>query len=302
MAAVPPVAAAGPVVPPDPLDHCLSVCGISQANITRFKAHHGFATLDDLSIFQPKDCKDICDAYNSRRNAAHKVGMVARRKMEALIYWLRDHSVRSIAVNFAEWNDAVMLITVENMEATNSEAEMPSTPIVVLKIDPGAGWVDWKARFTAMMAGEKSIQGAGTKMDYLTKERKPAGWNPITDAKSMEERRLYQIPMAGAKFKIDNAKFWKHIQNVTIGEPSYAWISHLEASQNGVAAWHILEDQFEGTSAVNKRIILAQQLISLNQSGIFYRNEHSFVFAKYAAKLQQAYQTITQYRNALLCT
>ena len=131
MAALPPAGAAAPVVPPDPLDHCLSICGISQANITRFKAHHGFATLGDLSIFKPKDCKDICDAYNHRRAEANKVGMVARRKMEALIYWLRDHNVRNIAVNFAEWNDAVMLITVENMEATNSEAEMPSAPIDV---------------------------------------------------------------------------------------------------------------------------------------------------------------------------
>ena len=297
-AAVPP--AALPLVPPDPLDHCLSVCGISQANIVRFRDHHGLAALDDLKLFKPKDSKDLCDSYNYRRNAAHKVGMVVRRKLEALIYWLRDHNVRNVAVNFAAWNDALMMTTIENMEATSSEADTTSSPITVGKIDPEAGWEGWKARFIAMIASEKSVQGDGMiKMDYLTKERKPAGWNPDTDATSVQERRLYQIPMTGPKFKIDNTLLWQHIQNVTIGETAYAWISHLEASQNGVAAWHILEDQFEGTSAVNRRIILAQQVIALNQGGSFYRNEHSYTFAKYASTLQQAYQTIAKYRNAV---
>ena len=297
MAAVPPAAAAA-LVPPDPLDHCLSVCGMAQANANRFKTYHDFQTIDDIGMFKPKDAKDLIETYNHRRQANHKFGMGVRRKVEALLYWLDDQRAHNLVINYAEWNNVLMMEMASIMEATNNEDTSSSSPIGVGKIDPDAGWVDWKTRFVAMIASEKSVHGNGIKMDYLTKERKPAGWNPATNAASVEERRMYQIPMTGAKFKIDNTLLWQHIQNVTIGETAYAWISHLEASQNGVAAWHLLEDQFEGTSAVNRRVILAQQVISLNQNGVFYRNEHSFQFIKYAAKLQQAYQTIAKYRNA----
>ena len=46
--------------------------------------------------------------------------------------------------------------------------------------------------------------------------------------------------------------------------------------------------QYEGTNYENKRIVLANQAILLHpQQGLFYKNEHTFLFAKYTAGLQE---------------
>ncbi len=131
--------AAAAIVPPVPLDHCLSVCGMSDANVDRFKTYHDFQNLDDLGMFRPKDAKDLCDSYNHRRQANHKLGMGVRRKLEALLYWLHDQRAHNLVINYAEWNNRLMMETVGNMEATNNEDATTSSPISVGKIDPDAG-------------------------------------------------------------------------------------------------------------------------------------------------------------------
>ena len=78
--------------------------------------------------------------------------MGVRRKVDALLYWLGDQRAHNLVINYAEWNNLLMMEMAGNMEATNSEDTSTSSPIGVGKIDPDRGWVDWKTRFMAMIA------------------------------------------------------------------------------------------------------------------------------------------------------
>ena len=60
----------------------------------------------------------------------------------------------------------------------------------------------------------------------------------------------------------------------------------------------ILLQQYEGTDSKKKRIIIANQYISLHQQkGLFYNNKHIFLFDKYNAGLQAEFLAITKYKN-----
>jgi hypothetical protein len=94
---------------------------MTQQNADRFKTYHDFQTIGDIGMFKPKDAKDLIDTYNHRRQANHKFGMGVRRKVEALLYWIGDQRAHNVAINFAEWNDDLMMEMAGNMEATSSE-------------------------------------------------------------------------------------------------------------------------------------------------------------------------------------
>ena len=60
----------------------------------------------------------------------------------------------------------------------------------------------------------------------------------------------------------------------------------------------VLLHQYEGTNSENKHIVLANQSISFHpQQGMFYKNEHTFLFTKFAAGFQAAFVKITKYWN-----
>ena len=60
----------------------------------------------------------------------------------------------------------------------------------------------------------------------------------------------------------------------------------------------VLLHQYEGTNSENKHIVLANQSISFHpQQGMFYKNKHTFFFAKYTIGLKVSFAAITKYQN-----
>ena len=138
----------------------------------------------------------------------------------------------------------------------------------------------------------------GVRRKYIISEINPQGWVASRDAKTDKERLIYSVLIHGPRYDTDNHAVWHEIQNCCIGTISYDWIREFEANKDGRAAWLALLKKYEGTNSKNKRIVLANQAISLNpQKDLFYKNKQTLLFAKYTAGLQAEFSAITKYRN-----
>ena len=85
---------------------------------------------------------------------------------------------------------------VDEDDSTASIINVGKLPNELLKYE------QWHKRFVASISLLPSGHGGGVKLNYLIKDRKPAGWTPA-NASSPEEARLHQIPTSGAKFDKD---------------------------------------------------------------------------------------------------
>ena len=99
-------------------------------------------------------------------------------------------------------------------------------------------------------------------------------------------------------YDTNNRAVWHEIQNCCIGTTSYDLIREVEENEDGRAACLVLIQKYEGTDLDNKCIILVNQAVLLKpQQGILYKNEHTFLFVKYTAVLQESFAAITKYIN-----
>ena len=173
----------------------------------------------------------------------------------------------------------------------------PST-IDIGKIEAGMEWFTWKESFVGLLELRTGVEGA--LLVRCTREDKPAGWTP-DQATNPLEKLIYQLPLNGEEYDINNASAWAGIKKVTLGTPTYEWICSFDDSKDGRGAWFAILSKCEGDAANNKRLILATKALSLdaNKGGTFYTNKYTFSFNKYATKLLRGYAVMERYRNAV---
>ena len=175
--------------------------------------------------------------------------------------------------------------------------EEKTSDIEVDKIDTGQDWFTWKESFTGLLELKTGV--GGSPLARCIRENKPAGWTP-DQATNPLERLIYELPLTGNEYEVDNASAWSEIKKVTLGTPTYEWIRQYDATKNGRGAWFTILGQCKGDSAMNKRLLIANKTINLEASsgGAFYTNEYQeFTFEKYATKIMKAYAIIERYRN-----
>ena len=99
-----------------------------------------------------------------------------------------------------------------------------ATPVTidVGQIDIGIKWFKWENKLMMKLENTRSADGIQS-CRYLARRPKPVGWNPIIDAIDNKERLMYQVPLSGGIFQIDDAKTWTELKEVTI--MSSAWTS-----------------------------------------------------------------------------
>ena len=294
MAAVPAVPA-GP--PPDPLDSCLSICGMPGNIITLFKAAHRINTLQDLSPLREGHVVQMVKMYNTNRAQDRKIGFLEELRIKALVFWVRDHRIRGIAVNHLNWTINVMNDTMDQQLAAEQLAKTDTaTSITLGKIETGMAWPSWLTQLRAKCETIPSSHGPGYTIGYLVKANRQPGWVPAT----AHERLMYSMPLTGPQFEVDEKVLFSLLQGACIGTSAHAWIKTYESSQQGYASFQALYSQFEGTGANHMRAQLATQTLSMGDKGVKYRgNERTFKFAKYAAILQDNRETYESIRGPM---
>lgn len=292
--AIPPaIIAPGPLIP---VRLILGVCGLAP-NIDRFILCHGITNMDDFEFMEPDETESIVKMHNERyRTAAQKIGFPVQKKIKGFLYWYHDRIRRQETINPADFTVARMKTAIKECAVGAARKTAERTEITVGKIETDMLWWDWKDRFKCRL---DNIDGAlDAPISHVIRPTMPPGWT-IAQAKNDTERLIHSVSHTGPEFVIDNTTVWSELQNCTIDHPIYAWLRSFDDTKDGEGGWKALIDICEGTSATNKRLLLAARVISMDQSGggVFYQDEYVYKFEKYTTQLHQAYVIIEKYRN-----
>ena len=285
----------------------LTVCRITtQAQRDALIQGQGFTAVYDLMALSAEDAKGLVRNHNDSQasNAvgrALKLGFVQEKNLKTLIWWLRDKNRRNLVPDVADWTEDEMRRAHEMMdiEATaivadkSDKSEIPA----LLEKDIGVGYYDWDKKVENALAMKVGV--TGLPLDYVIRRDKDPGWDPAFNAANEHEKLIYQVSLTGPAFQQDTRKVFNCLKQVLLGTPPWEWVRHLEHTQDGRLAMAALRIHYEGQDAVDRRVGIAEGIISMGANGVFFRDEYTYSFEKYATNLRQAYLTLQQCRQPM---
>ena len=285
---------------PEPMTEVRSVldtCGLG-TNRNRFITCHDITSLTDFEIWEPDDAKTVIKMYNDRYGTGNQfLGFTTQVKIQGLLFWIKDETRRQRTPLAANFTAAVLVQSIKNFKVEKESKDADTAKVEVGKVQTDLGWFDWSESFESLCDSTQGVNGVPT--SYVIRRDKPAGWTP-DQALTESEKLKYQVPLTGAAYDRDNEVVWSLLHNCCVGTPVYDWIREYGDTKDGRSAWRALVAKCEGTESMNKRLSVANNIISMDSSkggGAHWVNEHTFSFEKYSTSLHKAYSTIQKYRN-----
>ena len=110
---------------------------------------------------------------------------------------------------------------------------------------------------------------------------------PATFA-TMDQERMFQIPLTGQEYNVDNATVYCKLKAFLIDGPGWAWIEPYDSTENGCAAFIAWCDHYNGQGELSKWLSLVKSRLS----SLFYKNECSMSFEHYSEQLQCIFQVL----------
>ena len=90
------------------LNAVFTVCGIAQQPVRALiMANEGFVDIDDLGVMEgDKDVLEMAKRLSSRTVADGRVllGTVQIKRLQALVWWVRDHHRRGLVIDHNDFN------------------------------------------------------------------------------------------------------------------------------------------------------------------------------------------------------
>ena len=124
------------------LNAILTVCDINdQAKHTHIINGKHFQSLQDFCMFESnKDVDRMAShlASSTQQEGCMHLGTIAIKKLQALVFWCKDHEMRGLNLVAAEFDQAVMLKAMEGKQVQKEVKETESAPAVkdLRKSDP----------------------------------------------------------------------------------------------------------------------------------------------------------------------
>jgi len=122
------------VIPNEDVHHVLTVCGIT-------------AEASRQVFIIVEEGLDSLEAFGDLSGDHGDVTEMAKRRIQGLVYWVKDHQKRNLEANYNDWN-------VETMRASmaRKESEKNFEKVDIDMIDPGKcvtdhGWDAWQIGF-----------------------------------------------------------------------------------------------------------------------------------------------------------
>ena len=194
----------------------LTICGIANAaTCTTFINIEGLNSVEAFASMKGNpDVTEMTKRMAWRPNAAAGrviLGTIQIKRLQALVYWVKDHDKRGLLAVPKMWTSEVMLAAMARKE---SEHNLDKVDIDV--IDPGkcqtdASWDNWQIVFvnkhSAIMGAVKVL------IDYIVCPI----WDD-TDELFLDdnEMRLFQMPLEGENFKCDNKLVFQIMKSARI--------------------------------------------------------------------------------------
>ena len=269
------------VVQNEDVHHVLTVCGIAaEASRQVFILIEGLDTLESFGdLSGDSDVTEMAKRMASRPIANGRVilGTTHIKRIQGLVYWIKDHQKRDLVADYNEWTIDVM-----RSAMTRKESEKNFSSVDVDMIDPGKcqtdhGWDAWQIGFLNKLGA--TMGAAKVTIDYVV--RKDVADDYVFEDE--DEERKYQMPLDGENFKRDNKLVYSMLKAACVKSDAWTWIQDQDRSANGRAAWNALVSHYDGSGELNKRLERAKEEISR----LHYRNESVFPFERYITKLKE---------------
>jgi hypothetical protein len=271
------------VEPPNPIHDVLVACGITKA------AHRAtlieFEGLDSIAAFTSMggdgDITEMAKRMASRPSvAAGRVilGTMQIKKLQALVYWVKDYDRRGMQAAPELWTVVEM-----NKAMERKESEYSYGKIDVDIIDPGKcqtdfGWDNWQIAFVNKL--NATMGAAKVPVDYIVRPE----WDSDDELfLEDDELRRYQMPLTGKNFKRDNKLVYQMLKSACIKSDAWTWIQSYDRASDGRKAWLALVAHYDGTGELNKRVERAKEELAR----LHYKDEKIFPFKKYVTKLKE---------------
>jgi hypothetical protein len=280
-------------VPPvlNPVHNVLNLCGVTAATSRQvFIDIEGLDTIDAFATLNgDSDVTEMAKRMASRTAAVGRVilGTMQIKKIQALVYWVKDHHRRNLDVDPDMWTEEEVIETIQRKEAEHNFEKVD-----VDLIDPGrcqtdAGWDAWQIAFMNKLSATMGV--AKVPVAYVVRTDVDDSYEFGDD----EERRMYQMPLTGENFKRDNKLVYNMLKAACVKSDAWTWIQDYDKYANGRKAWQALIGHYDGTGELNKRVERAKEEISR----LHYKDEKVFPFERYVTKLKESFFVLAKDRD-----
>jgi hypothetical protein len=247
------------------LNAVFAMCGITnEATCANIIMQEGFTQLSDLGVLETDtDVTEMAKPMAARTQAKGRVllGTVMIKRLQTLVWWIRDHQKRGLALEAANFDAETMNQASEMKSLCRAIADKEPSIADLGKFDPD----DFDAHEDAFL--NLLAQSYGVLRKPLCYVVRPAE----TPAQFMtnKEERMYQFPLEGGSFELDNQAVYRKLKAFLINSPGWAWIEPHDTAENRRAAYLAWTAHYNGQGELSKRMAIAKT--RLDQ--LHYRNE-----------------------------
>jgi hypothetical protein len=189
------------------------------------------------------------------------LGTVFIKHLQTLIWWVRDDQKRGLALEAANFYVAAMNDAAEMKNLRHELNDKKPSISNLGKFDPN----DFDAHEDAFM--DLLAQSNGVLCEPLHNIIRP-DTAPVTFT-TEEKRCMYQFPLTGSSFELDNQAVFRKLKVFLIDSPGWAWIKPHDASKNGRAAYMAWTAHYNGEGELSKCTSNTKSRLD----GLHYRNE-----------------------------
>jgi hypothetical protein len=267
-----------PPVPPvviNPIHGVLQVCGVNAlASRDIFIFTEGLDSMEAFSLLSGDgDVTEMAKRMSSRSvNAGWVIlGTMHIKRIQALVFWVKDLAKRGISPDPDEWDADEMAKAMERKEADSNFDKVEVDLIHPGKCQTEFGWDAWQIAFMNKLSA--TMGTAKVPVSYVVCPDIELSYV----FQDEDEERMYQMPLTGENFKRDTKLIYSMLKAACVKTDAWTWIQDHDKSANGRQAWLSLVQHYDGTGELNKRIEQAKE----EMNRLHYKDEKSYPFELY---------------------
>jgi hypothetical protein len=105
---------------------------------------------------------------------------------------------------------------------------------------------------------------------------------------SNEEQRMYQFPLEGGSFELNNQAVYCKLKSFLINSPGWAWIEPHDSAENGRNAYLAWVEHYNGEGELSKQMAIAKSKLDT----LHYLNERSMSFERCTEIMTKCFNTL----------
>ncbi len=206
------------------------------------------------------------------------------KKLQGLAWWVTDNKLRKHTIEIEDFTqDTLKECMIEARNEYDERENRKSSDLSKPEKFKSDTWIAWEQSLYNYLG--QIYNARGVPLSYVIYQQ---GINMYGVTRKADKERVDCADTEGSIFERDTQRVLKIIQELTLDTPAADWIKNIEC---GRAAMKALQNHFDGEGEGERR--KAQANAEINT--LFYRNEQSFSFEKFATKLKSCFDVLERY-------